>query len=565
MFEFAVDCTRNAIEFHDPTVQNRAYRKELAPGSYTIRISGGAYSLFSDGADAEPSIMLWFLHDDPSRIPRHRERSTNVFTHSQFRSLAGVGDAVTIDVHLPTFMYAFWFDKHGPDNTGVVELTIEHEGGRETFGVDAANHTVTWVPDATPNYPDHEPASITLPIGTYVLRIERGEWSFFTDGRSPEPFVMLWVDGGRQADLKTGIETPLTVRTLNGYGDTLMLRVVEQATLKAFFLDSYPADNSGSVYVRVLEPDEQAGLSALLIDGQSEHNTWKGNSDRLKTYLHEAGLFRVDHIRSTPYMPPQRLLPHFSNYDVVVLNYSSQVAKDDLFSRHELRRWPPAVEAAFEDYVSMGGGVVVVHSSNNSFPHWPEYNQITGLGGWYGRNQIWGPYVYYQDINGDPVLIRDPDPDNPLCGGHPVPPKPYPIDVRARSHPIMEGLPVRWMHDTDELYSLLRGPAENMEILATAYSDPSWGWDGQNPSEKPTERHEPVLMTIRYGEGRVFHTALGHTDQTKPEVMYRSIECVGFITTFQRGAEWAATGVVTQPVPEDFPTADEIRTRPFGG
>jgi HEAT repeat protein len=37
------------------------------------------------------------------------------------------------------------------------------------------------------------------------------------------------------------------------------------------------------------------------------------------------------------------------------------------------------------------------------------------------------------------------------------------------------------------------------------------------------------------------------------------MECVGFIVTFQRGAEWAATGEVTQNVPVDFPTATEVR------
>ena len=55
-------------------------------------------------------------------------------------------------------------------------------------------------------------------------------------------------------------------------------------------------------------------------------------------------------------------------------------------------------------------------------------------------------------------------------------------------------------------------------------------------------------MTIAYGKGRVFHTALGHDTQ--------QLKSVAFIATFQRGAEWAATGKVTQAVPEDFPGAD---------
>jgi hypothetical protein len=39
------------------------------------------------------------------------------------------------------------------------------------------------------------------------------------------------------------------------------------------------------------------------------------------------------------------------------------------------------------------------------------------------------------------------------------------------------------------------------------------------------------------------------------------MNCVGFITTLQRGAEWAATGNVTIDVPDDFPTRDTVRSR----
>jgi len=39
------------------------------------------------------------------------------------------------------------------------------------------------------------------------------------------------------------------------------------------------------------------------------------------------------------------------------------------------------------------------------------------------------------------------------------------------------------------------------------------------------------------------------------------MKCVGFITTLLRGTEWAATGEVTIPLPEDFPTKGKTSSR----
>ena len=94
--------------------------------------------------------------------------------------------------------------------------------------------------------------------------------------------------------------------------------------------------------------------------------------------------------------------------------------------------------------------------------------------------------------------------------------------------------------------SRLRGPAKNLTVLATAYSDTKTGGSGVS---------EPMLFTIAYGKGRIFHTVLGHD--------LPALRCAGFQTTLERGAEWAATGKVSaSSVPADFPTSDKTSSRP---
>jgi type 1 glutamine amidotransferase len=100
------------------------------------------------------------------------------------------------------------------------------------------------------------------------------------------------------------------------------------------------------------------------------------------------------------------------------------------------------------------------------------------------------------------------------------------------------------MHQGDELYATLRGPGQNMTVLATAYSDPANSGSGHD---------EPQLLVLTYGKGRIFHTTLGHD--------VSALSSVDFVVTFQRGAEWAATGTVTQKAPSNFPSATVVSYR----
>ncbi len=261
-------------------------------------------------------------------------------------------------------------------------------------------------------------------------------------------------------------------------------------------------------------------LRVLIVDGQNNHH-WQATTPVMKKAFEQSERFTVDVATSPP--KGHRLkdfCPDFAAYDVVVSNYNGAP-------------WSPEAQSAFLEYMRGGGGFVVVHAANNAFPNWKEYNRLIGLGGWNGRDQRSGPYVYIKDDQ----VVRD---ETPGPGGSHGPQHEFHVVIRDRQHPVTQGMPVVWRHAKDELYDSLRGPAEQMTILATAFSPKSG-------------RHEPMIFTVQLGEGRVFHTPMGHADY--------SMRCVGFLTTLLRGAEWAATGQVTQAIPDDFPTADEVRSR----
>ena len=295
----------------------------------------------------------------------------------------------------------------------------------------------------------------------------------------------------------------------------------------------------------------QDTIDVLIVDGQNNHEQWPKITYMLKKAMEETDLFSVDVARSAytwkgdeylsdfaiegvgkttavdePKTDPN-FSPDFSAYDVVVCNFGWNAAP-----------WPAQTQRNFEKYVKEGGGLVVFHAANNSFPEWKAYNQMIGLGGWGDRNEEDGPLVYYNDAGN---LVRSTRPGS--AGAH-GPQSEYQIQIRNADHPITRGMPKVWMHTQDELYNSLRGPAENMEILATAYS---------SKDNEGSGRHEPALMVLTYGDGRIFHNIMGHADY--------SVSDVGFLTSLLRGTEWAATGQVTQPLPTNFPSAEQTSSR----
>ncbi len=295
-------------------------------------------------------------------------------------------------------------------------------------------------------------------------------------------------------------------------------------------------------------------IKVLIVDGQNNHDVWPKSTIMMKQYLEETGLFKVDIARTKflnksekfndwlsyaekvskgvegePKTDPD-FSPKFSKYDVVISNFGWRAAS-----------WSEKTKEAFENYVKNGGGFVSVHAADNSFPKWKAYNEMIAIGGWGGRTEKEGPYLY---VGKDNKVVRDFSKGK--AGAHGKK-ESFPVTIFNTEHPITKDMPKVWMHASDECYAFLRGPAKNVDILATAVS---------TKKAPELEQKEPVVMVISYGKGRIFHTPLGHDS--------KSFECVGFITLLTRGVEWAATNKVTQTIlPEDFPTSDKVSTRDF--
>ena len=297
-------------------------------------------------------------------------------------------------------------------------------------------------------------------------------------------------------------------------------------------------------------------LDVLIVDGQSNHD-WQQTSAAITSTLLNTGRFNVDRSTSPPPgAPPAQWAswrPQFANYDAVINVYKGEM-------------WPPEVRTAFEHYIAGGGGAVIFHAPLATFfnPHlnpgeqeWDAYSNMLGLG-W--RDATSGQRLIIDDATNEPLVIPPP------LGGSSNHGAQHSFSVKSRRplHPIMNGLPAEWLHGKDELYHAMRGPAQNIEVLASAFSNPGTGGTGA---------HEPMVWTEPFGAGRVVTTAMGHrwfgagygAPGTPGENGPDALHCVGFQTVIARSVEWAATGAVTIPVPPAFPSTGVSIVDPLRG
>jgi hypothetical protein len=242
-------------------------------------------------------------------------------------------------------------------------------------------------------------------------------------------------------------------------------------------------------------------LQALIVTGQNNHD-WRGTTPVLRKLLEASGRFEVRVTEEFRGSGPETLAP----YDVVILSYYD--------GRKPELRWGERADNALLNYVRSGKGLVIYHFALAAFDGWTDYEKLSA-----GN---WRPNHGHHSARHD-----------------------YTVTVKDADHPIMRGLKATFPEINDELYANLQWQPEGaFHVLATAWDDHSLYKQGEKQPVTGPGLNQPVLWTVNYGSGRVFVTALGHDAA--------AMNSPGFVTTLTRGAEWAATGNVTIPVPAEL-------------
>jgi uncharacterized protein len=246
---------------------------------------------------------------------------------------------------------------------------------------------------------------------------------------------------------------------------------------------------------------EAKRIQVLIITGQDKH-PWREATPYLRGLLDQTGKFEVRVTEEFHGAGPETLAP----YDVAVLVYSDE--------KLDVPKWSDATKEALLGFVRSGKGLVVYHHSAASFQDWPEYEKLVGC--------VWRSNVSYHSP------VHD-----------------YAVQIRDHDHAITRGMADSFMAQTDELYAGLKcQPADKFHVLATGWDDHSrYRGRPREPNPNSLPKDEPLIWTLSYGGGRVFASMLGND--------MRAVHTPGFISTFVRGTEWAATGEVTiPPAPE---------------
>jgi type 1 glutamine amidotransferase len=142
-----------------------------------------------------------------------------------------------------------------------------------------------------------------------------------------------------------------------------------------------------------------------------------------------------------------------------------------------------------------GKGFVAAHTGDNAYQQYPEYREMIG--------GLWDhPWTKSENLEIElPILVED------------------------AGHPIMQALPSDFTVFDEAAVHQAPYSRDNVRVLASldlASVDPALGRDPAN------DRDVPIAWVKEYGQGRVFYSTLGHSDQSwdNPQVQQMFLDAI---------------------------------------
>lgn len=217
----------------------------------------------------------------------------------------------------------------------------------------------------------------------------------------------------------------------------------------------------------------QQPINVLIYSGANNHK-WAETTPAIKDILTNAEMI-VD-VTDKPETVTAELL---SKYDVIVSNWNN--------FRNKKLVWPKETQEAFLNFISKGGGHVMLHAGGSSFYDWREYHKIVAS---------WDKGTNHGSKHEFPVTIGISD--HPICLG------------------------IETFNTKDELWCNTKFP-EGSKVLMTGFSSKKSGGNDTN---------EPILAVSKYGKGKCVNFMLGHDAKTMTNPDFK--------TVLVRSVRWAA-------------------------
>ena len=226
----------------------------------------------------------------------------------------------------------------------------------------------------------------------------------------------------------------------------------------------------------------------LLLLSGKNNHEWQKTTPKLQEIFTQCNLFSVTITERPDTLSEKSLKP----FQLIVSNWNAFPEKS--------RQWSSETEKAIINFVKNGGGFVFVHSASATHYDWPEFQNMAG--GTWGDSTKHGKFA------------------------------PFQVEFSKTDHPVTKGMAN--FRTTDELWVDMRINGKPT-VLGNAFAP---------ASNKGSDELEPIILSQQIGQGRSFFLVLGHNVQ--------AMKNLGFQTLLLRGLEWAATGKVTQKIPDEL-------------